>query len=252
VKRQGSRASGAARLRTVTGSDTSAENQASTPIVGAASRTDVALAAATFIASAVPVVGGPVAAAASELRRAFDRRAAERLAAVVNGLRAALDAITDRIERDLGHDGEFALFLEAAIESAASARNAEKQRYYIALMARSATTEGPADLQRTLLLDTLDRLRYGHLALLHAVAAGPRPERARDYYTEGTPSYAAVHDALPGIDEVFLRRAWEDMVALGLLTSWTNYLVTEESPEEDSGDALTRYGREFLRFVNPD
>jgi hypothetical protein len=221
------------------------------PVIGAATRTDAALAAMTFIASAVPLVGGPAASAVSELRRSFDRREAERLAAVVDDLNATLRTLADRIERDLGEDGRFALFLEAAIESAATARNAEKRRFYVALMARSASIGGPEDLRRTLLLDTLDRLRYSHLALLHAVATGPRPQRSRDYYTEGTPCYLAVRAAMPGIDDVFLHRAWDDMVTLGLLTSWTDYIVAEESPTEEPGEPVTRYGREFLGFVSP-
>lgn len=199
----------------------------------------------------MPIVGGPAASAVSEVRRSLDRRQAERLAAVVDDLNATLGALADRVERDLGADGQFALFLEAAIESAATARNAEKLRFYVALMARSATIDGPEELQRTLLLDTLDRLRYSHLALLHAVATGPKPERNSDYYKEGTPCYVAIRAAMPGIDDVFLHRVWEDMVALGLLTSWTDYIVTEESPIDQPGEPVTRYGREFLDFVSP-
>ncbi len=221
------------------------------PVIGAVTRTDATLAAVAFIASAVPLVGGPAAAAVSEIRRSFDRRQAERLATVVNDLNATLGALADRVERDLGADGQFALFLEAAIESAATARNAEKRRFYVALMARSATIGGPEELQRTLLLDTLDRLRYSHIALLHAVATGPKPQRNSDYYKEGTPCYEAIRAAMPDLDDVFLHRAWEDMVALGLLTSWTDYIVTEESPIEQPGEPVTRYRRELLDFVSP-
>ena len=113
-------------------------------------------------------------------------------------------------------------------------------------MARSATIDGPEDLQRTLFLDTLDRLRYGHLALLHAVATGPRPERSSDWYREGTPCYLAIRSAIPGMDCVFLHRAWEDMVALGLLTSWTDYIVTEESPVEEPGEPSPDMDVSFL------
>ena len=220
-------------------------------VIGADTDTDTALAALTFIASVVPVVGGLAGAGVAELRRAFDRRQAERLATVVDELRAALGALESRIERDIGSDGEFALFLEAALESAATARNDEKRRYYVALMARAATVDGPERLQRTLFLDTLDGLRRPHLALLHAVASGPKPERMADYYTPGTKSYRAIRSSMPDMDEVFLYRAWDDMVALGLLASLTDYLVTEESPTEEPGEPLTRYGRAFEQFVSP-
>ncbi len=227
------------------------ESDVRAPVIGEVTRTDAALAAVASVASVIPLIGGPTAAVASELRRSFDRRQAERLAAVVDDLSLTLRALADRIKRDLGEDGQFALFLEAAIESAASARNAEKRRFYVALMARSTIIGGPEDLQLTLLLDTLDRLRYSHLTLLHAVATGPRPTSNRDYSTEGTPGYVSIRSAMPGIDDIFLHRAWEDMVALGLLTSWTDYLVTEELPIDESGDPVTLYGREFLEFVSP-
>ena len=224
---------------------------AETPVIGADTDTDTTLAALTFIASVVPVIGGLAGAGIAELRRAFDRRQAERLAAVVDDLRGALDRLASRIERDLGSDGEFALFLEAALESAATARNDEKRRYYVALMARAATVDGPERLKRTLFLDTLDRLRHPHLALLHAVASGPKPERMGDYYTPGTECYRSIRSSMPEIDDVFLYRAWDDMVALGLLTSLTDYLVTEESPTEEPGEPLTRYGKAFESFVSP-
>jgi hypothetical protein len=224
---------------------------ADAPVIGAETDADTALAALTFIASVVPVVGALAGAGIAELRRAFDRRQAERLAAVVDELRGALVALASRIERDLGSDGQFALFLEAALESAATARNDEKRRFYVALMARAATVDGPERLQRTLFLDTLDRLRYPHLALLQAVAAGPKPERMGDYHTPGTECYQAIHLSMPDMDDVFLYRAWDDMVALGLLASLTDYIVTEESPMEERGEPLTRYGRAFERFVAP-
>ena len=49
-------------------------------VIGADTDRDTALAALTFIASVVPVVGGIAGAGITELRRAFDRRHAERLA----------------------------------------------------------------------------------------------------------------------------------------------------------------------------
>src|SRR5215203_5653017 len=87
------------------------------PVIGAETNADTALAALTFIASVVPVVGGLAGAGVGELRRAFDRRQAERLAAVVDELRGELGALAGRVERDIGSDGEFALFLESALES---------------------------------------------------------------------------------------------------------------------------------------
>jgi hypothetical protein len=213
-------------------------------------KSDAALGVLGIIASAVPFVGGPSTALVNEIRREFDLRDAERLAAVVADLAAHQKLLAGRVETKVGKDGVFAAFLEAGIESAATARNAEKRQYYVALMARSATIDGPEALQRSLLLDTLDRLRHSHLALLHAIAAGPHSTSTRDYYTPGTPSYEAVRNAMPGIDDIFLHRAWEDMVALGLLSSWTNYLVTEESPDH-GGKAITPFGRAFLKFIAP-
>ena len=222
-----------------------------TPVLGALSRSDAALALLTSIASAIPVVGGPAASVAAEMRRTFDRRQAERLAAVINDLAVELHRLGERIERDLGADGELATFLEAGIEAAATARNAEKRAYYVALMARAATVDGPEQVQRDHLLDTLDRLRHRHLVILHAVASGPAPAKMRDYYDEGTPAYRAVRAAVPGLDDTFLHRAWEDMVALGLLSSWTDYVVSDASPLDDTGMPVTAFGRAFLRFVSP-
>lgn len=223
------------------------------PVVGELTGPDAALALVTIIASALPVVGGPAASVASEIRQTFDRRQASRLAATVDELRGSLNTLVDHIDRDLGSDPAFAAFVEAALESASQARHAEKRRYYVALMARSATRLGPEDVQRAILLDTLDRVQAIHLRLLYAVLRGPVPDHNGEYATKGTPAYDAIHDALPGIDEVILHRAWEDMVSLGLLESWTDYLVTEESPPTFDKGALpvTMFGKYFLEFVAP-
>jgi hypothetical protein len=222
------------------------------PVVGELTKPDAALALVTIIASALPIVGGPAASAASEIRRTFDRRQASRLAATVDELRASLDTLADHVDRDLGSDPAFAAFVEAALESASQARHAEKRRYYVALMARSATRLGPEDVQRAILLDTLDRVQATHLRLLYAVFRGPAPDHNADYAKKGTPAFEAIHDALPGIDEVILHRAWEDMVSLGLLESWTDYLVTEESPPKSEGALpLTPFASYFLEFIAP-
>jgi hypothetical protein len=213
---------------------------------------DAALALVATIASALPLVGGPAASVASEIRRTFDRRQASRLAATVDAIRESLDRLADQVDRDLGSDPAFAAFVEAALESASQARHAEKRQYYVALVARSATRLGPEDVQRALLLDTLDRVQATHLRLLYAVISGPVPDHHGDYAKEGTPAFIAIHDALPGIDEVILHRAWEDMVSLGLLESWTDYIVTEESrPTSKGGLPLTPFGSYFLQFVAP-
>lgn len=221
------------------------------PTIGELTPTDAALGLISSIASAVPLIGGPAASVVTEIRRTFDRRQAARLAAVVNDLGHELRRLADRIERDIGKDGEFAAFLEAAIQSAAEARNADKRRYYVALMARSATTEGPEQAQRGLLLDTLDRLHLTHLTLLHAVAVRPMPAKFADYRVEGTAVYAALRTALPDLHQMFLQRAWEDMVGLGLIHSSGNYLISQDSPVDADGSPITPFGRAFLDFISP-
>lgn len=227
-------------------------SESPTPVLGKITLSDGAVALVGAALSTVPVVGGPLAAIAAEFRRAMDRRQAERLAEVIDDLQKTVESMREYVYRDLTGDEPLVRFLEAALESASEARHAEKRRFYVALVARSATHDGPEAIERGILLDTLDRVQETHLRLLYAIAAAPRPEKASDYARLGSPASDALRTALPGLDVVLLHRAWEDLVSLGLLVSWTDSLVTEDSPVDIVGDGpITRFGAKFLGFVAP-
>lgn len=210
--------------------------------------------ALAVIGVTAPVVAGwpGVAAAAATVafQGVFNRRRSDRMAETIEELEDQISVIKERIDQDRLHRRRHQDLVESALDSAASAKHAEKRSYYVHLIARSSMVGAPTEPESEILLDTLDRLTYAQLALLAAVDREHGPENVSDYVKPGTDAYRVLREALPDLDDSYITRAWRDLASIGLLKEYEQRIVQETSPEDDSPGALTRFGRVFVESLS--
>ena len=207
---------------------------------------DIVLATTAAAVSAVPVVGGPIAALLDEVRSRRDHRLAEFMADFVELVRRRIAQI------DATHmcSSDYADLFERATDEISKARNASKRRYYALALASAATVGRPGEDELALLMDALDSVLDVHLRLLAGVARGPSsPSAPNEYFTVGTGAWGAISAALPGMDVMVIERCWEDLARLGILESLVN-ITADSRTSTELPWVITDFGHRFIRFVS--
>lgn len=213
---------------------------------------DRSLAVVAGVTSALPGVGGPLAAAVGEWRAAAARR---RLTAILDAFHEDLKHIENAIDEEHVRTETFERSFETLLESAIAARHAAKRDYYAAALARTATRDRPSEAEHGLMVDTLDALQPLHLAILAAVATDTSPPReAQAYLDQMHMANRRLRNALPKVSRETLNRCWEDLARLGLVAS-VSTLTVEYGLARPAGQPdppiVTDFGRRFLAFINP-
>ena len=213
---------------------------------------DSAVAVGAAITSMIPLVGGALAATLQAWRQYV---ATGRLSDALREIRAAIQAVQDKIDYHFAESRECRDAWDWVLESATQARNADKLRFYAAALARTITSERPLESERSLMLDTLDRLRSVHLAILAAIASDPRPPYAAGVYLDGVSvSSGYLTSEVPGLASPVLARCWEDLALLQLVAPVSTMTVEYGSAPQKGAPTrpiVTSFGRRFLDFISP-
>ena len=206
----------------------------------------VALTMLELAGSMVPVIGGPLSVALEEIKRARDGR----LAAVLHQLDREIRTLGDRLDADYVRSPGFARKLEATLDEALRARQAEKRLLYARAIAGLASQDRPDEGEWDLLVDALDRMRPGHLALLADLV---RLDRDDPEWASSVPVWEAIRAAAPStLPDDAAHRCWEDLAQLGIVEGPT--LVTDAAPVTTPNGVgrqshLTTFGERFVDFL---
>jgi hypothetical protein len=207
---------------------------------------DVVLATTAAAVSALPGVGGPIAAVLDEVRSRRDHRLAEFMADFVELVRR----LSAQIDATYMRSSDYADLFERATDEISKARNASKRRYYAMALATAATASRPGEDELALLMDALDGVLAVHLRLLAGVAHGPSgPSAPNEYFTVGTAAWGAIIAALPGMEVTVIERCWEDLARLGILESLVN-ITADLRTATELPRVITSFGHRFIEFIS--
>lgn len=211
-----------------------------------AAATDAIAQVVGAIASAVPLVGGPLAAMVAQWRQHVGL---SRLIEVLREIERELGAVRGSVDPTAGND--FRRALEWSVESATRTKHAAKRSFYAAATARTATHARPDEAEQVVMLDTLDALQEPHLAVLAAVASHRQPPaHPREYLDRSTlpGQYLAERT---GLRPELLDRCLEDLATQGVIRS-ARIPMAPLQRGQDAPPVVTPFGRRFVEYIGAD
>lgn len=195
------------------------------------------------LASAIPVLGGPLAVLVGEIRANRDRRIPDFLV----GLKADFDALGTRLDAEYVLSAEFAERTESVLEQVVQATQSAKRGYYRHALTGLATGDRPGDDDWQLLLDALNGLQPIHLRVLArlklAAETEPQPENEPGFWDR-------IVAVTPELNDLTRLRCWDGLAAFGILD--TRMLIANAQTDQTSTGLITAFGAWFAHFLEID
>jgi hypothetical protein len=200
---------------------------------------EIALHIGEFVASVIPVLGGPLEKTLAFVRESRDRRVPD----LIDDLDHRFKQLGDRLDEDFVATADYAGRWEATMEEAVRARQIDKREYYLRALTAIAAKDRPRLDEWDFNMDTLNRIDRPALRVLAAATVEPIN------VIETTAQWAYLRSHVDEMDDVTLARCWDDLATLGLFSMRTVLVADVHAGPADTEGLLTAYGQRFVRFL---
>lgn len=204
-------------------------------------RVDTALDVISFVASAVPWVGGPIS---NVLSGYSGKRKMDRVAEVMEGFATQLHDFKSKESEEYVKTEEFEELLENTLRRAADERSQEKRLIYRAFLVDSIKCPGQSYNDQIRFLRALEELQPDHLSILVALGQEPVPTSGM----MGSP-LQTLTDRLEGFTEGHIKELVEQLNAMRLTKLTSLHVMMTASGAQDLQRTVTAFGQHFLQFL---
>jgi hypothetical protein len=212
-----------------------------TDLVPASDPKQLALDVASFVASAVPYIGGPVS---NVLSGVATTRKLNRVRGLLERVAADLKEFkTEATERYVKTE-EFEELLERTLRQAADERSEEKRRIYASFLRDDIKTPGGTYDDKVRFLRTLEQLQPDHLMVLKALGEAPEANPG----TMGSPSQT-LSKRLPGMNAVHIAELVAQLNDMRVTNLSSLKVIMTGRGAADLRHSVTEYGRRFLGYL---
>ncbi len=210
-------------------------------LIPAATSTETALDIATYIASAVPWIGGPVSAVLGgiSIGRKFSR-----VKEVLEGLASDLAELHSEKSEKYVNTEDFEELLEQTLKRVSEERSEEKRRIYRAFLTNAIESPGESYDEQIRFIRTLDILQPDHLKIVRALSQSPDPSSG----IMGSPS-STLHRRLPEFEDTRIGELIAQLNDLRVTNMTSLMVMMTASGAEDLRHSITPYGKRFLQYI---
>jgi hypothetical protein len=205
-------------------------------------KSEIALHLGEFIASVMPVVGGPLGKTLSFVRESRDSRVRD----LILDLDSRFKNLGNRLDHEFVASAEYADRWEATMDEAVRARNRDKRQFYLRALTVIAVKDRPKLDVWDFHVETLNRIDKSGLVVLAAATA----ERTNIIDTQA--AWAYLRSQVTNMDDVTLARCWDDLSNLGLLSMRAVLVVEGQHGPVETEGLVTEYGQRFVNFLGLD
>lgn len=210
-------------------------------LIPASTRGETALEVASFVASAVPWIGGPVS---NVLGGASMGRKLGRVRAVLEGLVEDLAEFKSEASVAYVATEDFEELLEQALRRAADERNEEVRNVYRAFLTDAIESPGEPYDEQIRFLRTLEAIQPDHLRLLKALSQPPDPDPGM----MGSPSQTLVR-RLPDFGEERIADLVSQLNDLRITNLTSLKVMMTGRGAQELNHSITPYGNRLLRYI---
>jgi len=200
---------------------------------------EIALHLGEFVASVIPLVGGPLVKTLSYVRESRDSRVRD----LILDLDARFEKLGQQLDDEFVATGDYARRWEATMDEAVRARNLGKRELYLRALTMIAAKDRPKLEVWDFHVETLNRIDQAGLTVLAAAT-----NEGADI-VETKADWAYLRSRVADMDDVTLARCWDDLSNLGLFSVRAVLVAEGQNGPVDTEGIVTEYGRRFVRFL---
>ncbi len=200
---------------------------------------EIALHLGEFIASVIPVVGGPLGKTLSFVRESRNSRVRD----LILDLDSRFKNLGNRLDDEFVASADYARRWESTMDEAVRARNVDKRQFYLRALTVIAAKDRPKLEVWDFHVETLNRIDKSGLMVLGAATA----ERTNIIDTQA--QWAYLRSRVTGMDDVTLARCWDDLSNLGLFSMRAVLVVDGKHGPVETEGLVTEYGQRFVQFL---
>ena len=213
-----------------------------TSVVPAADAKQLAIEVASFAASAIPYIGGPISNVLSGVGTV---RRINRVREIVDLLAKDLAGFKSDVTEKYVRTEEFEELLERTLRQGADERSEQKRRIYAAFLADDIKAPGPSYDEKLRFLRTLERLQPDHLTVLKALSAQPEANPG----SMGSPSQT-LSRRLPQMSEAHITELVAQLNDMRLTNLQSLKVMMTGRGAADLRHSVTEYGHRLFKYLH--